>query len=560
VIARLALAALFVVALATPGAVAFQSPASDAPDGDADVPTTGTPASPAVAAVYPDPVADGDRGEYVLLAFPDPTSLGNWTLSDGETTVNLGNATISGRLAVTASPNATRNLTDARVLARHDAPALANGGERVVLRRNGTVVDALRYPDAEEAARYDGETWTPLGATDHDVETTRVDDARAFVLPDAPGVPMDVLASADDRLLLAGYTLTSERVVAELVAAHERGVDVRVLLDAGPVGGISTRQARLLDRLVAAGIAVRVHGGPRARYDFHHAKYAVADDRAVVLTENWKPAGTGGHGSRGWGVALDDPAFATDLAAVFASDFDAHDAVTWRRYRQGETFEPATPTTATYPSAFDPATVPVDRVELLVAPDNAEGRLLELLRSAENRVRVQQVAIGGPDDPFLRAAIAAARRGVDVDVLLSGAWYVREDNRALVDRLNSLAEREGLPLDAAVVDPDGRFEKVHAKGVVVDDSVVVGSLNWNTHAARENREVLVVLHGDEAADYYARVVASDRRGRDGGPAPRGTTWVVGLAAVAAVAAAVLVARRVAFVDETEPAESGDAWP
>jgi len=55
-----------------------------------------------------------------------------------------------------------------------------------------------------------------------------------------------------------------------------------------------------------------------------------------------------------------------------------------------------------------------------------------------------------------------------------------------------------------------RYEKIHAKGAIVDDDrVVLGSLNWNEQAATNNREVILLLYGDEVADYYGDVFDAD---------------------------------------------------
>jgi phosphatidylserine/phosphatidylglycerophosphate/cardiolipin synthase-like enzyme len=178
---------------------------------------------------------------------------------------------------------------------------------------------------------------------------------------------------------------------------------------------------------------------------------------------------------------------------------------------------------------------------VLVAPDNAEDALVRRLDRADTSIRVLQVSVGSRSQPFLRAAVRAARRGVAVRVLLSSAWYVAEENRALVERLNALATREDLPLSARVASPRRRFGKVHAKGVVVDDTVVLGSLNWNNHSARENREVLVALEGERVAGYY-------RRGFDADWRQSGQRLPVGLPVVLAVAAGgcLLAARRLEF--------------
>jgi len=518
--------------------------------------TTGADA-PGIVAAYPDPVTDGDRGEFVLLALPAGANHSAWTLSDDGATVPLGDGSGGGRVAVADDPHLAREHTDATVL--NVSLSLSNAGETLVLRRSGTVVDRVVYDDARESELYVHGRWRPLGATNHSVTDRPVDEVRTFLLPDSPEVPADVLASAEERILLAGYTFESERVTRRLIDAAERGVSVSVLLEASPVGGRSRRSARLLDRLDAAGVRVRVLGGPRARYDYHHAKYAVVDDRALVLTENWKPSGVGGRANRGWGVVVPDAAVANDLARVFHADADNVDALAWADYRAGRQFTAAddSPANGTFETTTPARRIDADSVELLVAPDNAEARLVGLIDGAEERILVQQMAVGGPDGPFLSATLAAARRGVEVRVLLSGAWYVREKNRRLVEHLRAVADAEDLPLSAKLTDPNGRYRKLHAKGVVVDDeTAVVGSLNWNDHAPRENREVVVVVHGDAAA-YYADAVRSDWETDDGGG--EGTpVRLFALTAVVAVAGGVLVARRVAFADDGG-ADSGDVW-
>ncbi|MFC6755381.1 phospholipase D-like domain-containing protein, partial [Halorubrum tibetense] len=162
--------------------------------------------------------------------------------------------------------------------------------------------------------------WRPDGYEPRAPERVTGAAVTPFVLPDSPEMPVDPLETADDRVLVAGYTLESDRVVDRLVAAHERGVAVRVLIEGTPVGGFQNRGAHAADRLHAAGVEVRVLDGEPDRFRFHHAKYAVVDDRAVVLTENWKRSGTGGGSNRGWGIVADDDAVADSLAALFEND------------------------------------------------------------------------------------------------------------------------------------------------------------------------------------------------------------------------------------------------
>jgi phosphatidylserine/phosphatidylglycerophosphate/cardiolipin synthase-like enzyme len=496
-----------------------------------------------IVGVYPNPVTDEDRGEFVIIEVPNGTNVSGWQLRDDESVVSLPNTTVSGRIVLSTDSMAVENATDKQAYSLTGEISLANGGERLRLVKDKTVdaVDVVEYTDAPEGELYqwnDGQwTWQPLGMTDFPVIESTHATARVFVLPDSPEVPLETLDSADDRILLGGYTFTSKRVASALVRAHRRGVHVEVLVESGPVGGMTTRQASVLDRLTAAGITVHVLGGDRARYAYHHAKYAVVDNKALVMTENWKPSGVGGRSNRGWGVVVRDSVIANGLADVFMADTGWRDTMAWKEFRQGETFEPPSPAFEEYPSKFPPRTVQVNRIQLLVTPDNAGRKLVELMDNATRSLRVIQVSIEGPDGKFTRAALRAAQRGVDVRILLSSAWYVEEENRVLAKRLNRRAKAQNLSLEVRLAE-SRRYETIHAKGVIIDgDQVVVGSLNWNPYSARKNREVMVVLSGEEAGSYYSNVFDADWQGGNGGqrfPLPVGVIAALGIAILLAL--------------------------
>ncbi len=443
-----------------------------------------------IVAVMPDPVAHNDPGEYVVIAVSGTISLAGWRLDDGETTPELPNETVSGRVVLTAEPDAVVTSIDARVLELDGRLALANSGETIRLKDGATVIDNVTYAQSREGELYqrteDGWKWRPVGATAFPVARVDVTAARVFVFPDAASVPPAALARAQRRILLAGYTFRSARVVDTLCAAHERGVEVRVLVDASPVGGRNRPAAQQLDRLDACGVRVWVIGGEPARYAFHHPKYAVIDERALVLTENWKPSGTGGHANRGWGVLIGNPEVASKLAAVFKADLDYRGVESWRAVRRNQSFPAGNASTDdAYPERFEPERVSVEAVEVIVAPDNAERAVRSLLAAAIDSITIEQVSIGSRHQPFLVETLQAAERGVTVRILLSSAWYVREENQALVDWLNTYADKHDLPLQARVTEPRGQYKKLHAKGVIVDErAAVVGSLNWNNHSAR----------------------------------------------------------------------------
>jgi hypothetical protein len=148
-----ALACLLVLGATAP-ALAF----TPAPTG------TGT-TEPRILAAYPNPVTDGDAGEFVVR------DARNLTLSDGEGSVRVP---VDGTVALSATPERTRNLTDHRVVGV-DLPGLANGGEVLTLTRDDERLVRVAY-EAEVRRWWDadgGSGWEPLGRTDRPVvETT----------------------------------------------------------------------------------------------------------------------------------------------------------------------------------------------------------------------------------------------------------------------------------------------------------------------------------------------------------------------------------------------------
>ncbi|ELZ07294.1 phospholipase D-like domain-containing protein [Natrialba aegyptia] len=577
--------------------VAASTASSDSTSSDPSTATDQNVTRPRLVELAPNPTTQGNVGEFVVLETPPDTGVGNWSLTDGHTTAALPNETVSGRIALTTNSSATRSLTDDPVLELEGTVRFAVDGDDLELRNGSTVLDSVSYDRAPTAQRWyrtesvgvrvgagtgiDTETgsdadpgintdtpgagtatdtadadatgqWWPYEATCLPVSHSDGDTATTFVLPDEPAVALETIRNADDRLLLAGYTITSESVATELVAAADRGVDVAVLLEASPVGGTPAATESVLETLAGNGIDVRATGGEGARYRFHHPKYAVADDTVLVTTENWDPSGVGGESSRGWGVRLPDETLATELATVFEADFSGWDTEPGAEYaahtsfvEEDDEFTSSPSPSPSYPTAHEAERRSVESAELLIAPDNAEHRIQTLLAEADEEILITQASIDG-DLSLLQTTVDAARRGVSVRILLDSTWYNEADNEALATELESLAEREDLPIEVRLVADTDRFEKIHAKGIVIDrETAIIGSANWNANSFENNREVLLAVHGSDAASYYATVFEADWSG-DTWSLPIGTVLI---GTVALILAALIGRRYIRFGDD-----------
>jgi phosphatidylserine/phosphatidylglycerophosphate/cardiolipin synthase-like enzyme len=92
-----------------------------------------------------------------------------------------------------------------------------------------------------------------------------------------------IIDSARHRVLLASYTFNSTLIASALKRAHERGVAVRVVLDA------SNRDSAYSGAtfLANAGVDVRTD----SRYPIMHQKFIVADDLIALGSMNFTQAG-----------------------------------------------------------------------------------------------------------------------------------------------------------------------------------------------------------------------------------------------------------------------------
>ncbi len=88
------------------------------------------------------------------------------------------------------------------------------------------------------------------------------------------------IRNARGSLRICVFTVTDDRITSELLAAHRRGVQMRLITDDDK----SYDKGSDVDRMREEGIAVRVDDSP---FHMHH-KYAVADGRVLLNgSYNW---------------------------------------------------------------------------------------------------------------------------------------------------------------------------------------------------------------------------------------------------------------------------------
>ncbi len=274
------------------------------------------------------------------------------------------------------------------------------------------------------------------------------------------------------------------RFRAALMAATRRGVRVRLLVDAIGSFGLARDY---FDELTSAG------GEVRRFNEIHLASFSFRDHRKLLVVDNAFACVGGcniaaeydGDGiESGWrdgGVSVRG-----SVAAVLATEFDCQ----WERARGNRwTFSRA--------GLRRRATAPVgSEVEaLFIKPGLGRNPLRDALQ--RDLIAAKEVMITSayflPSHRLRRRLTRAVARGTRVRLLLAGKSDVR---------LMQLAARSlyrGL-LKSGIEIWEYQPQVLHAKVIVVDDVVFVGSSNLDPRSLRINFEIMLRIQNSALAD------------------------------------------------------------
>ncbi|MCA1812247.1 MAG: phospholipase D-like domain-containing protein, partial [Halobacteriales archaeon] len=365
-----------------------------------------------------------------------------------------------------------------------------------------------------------------VGESTLDRLTFTAERLTLYSSPDSSfGVLTGLIGNATERLHLHVYEFRHAALADALVAAKQAhpGLDLRVFVDADPVGQTAPEKhatADALRRIQAAGGNVTLGGS--GRYDDFHLKVLVADDAVAVQSENWVESGVPEDpttGNRGWGAVVHSAAMADWFAAWLGQDRQAWDARPFGLAAYDPLFAPP-PRTAPRSGAYGPVVPAITlsgrfEVTPLVAPDHTQDPrsdpIAALVAGSHRRVGVEQLdlattAANGRGwhsaDPLHVALVDAAQRGVQVRVLAAAPFSAADGGNTAA--LEALAAHG---VQGTVLQRPG-IATLHNKGLIVDDAVVLGSLNANHHSRSANREVDLILRGPGVAEWFGALFDS----------------------------------------------------
>jgi phosphatidylserine/phosphatidylglycerophosphate/cardiolipin synthase-like enzyme len=302
-----------------------------------------------------------------------------------------------------------------------------------------------------------------------------------FTDPNTMNDPENLTGSIPEKLIehingaqhtihVAAFEFNLTPVAEALIAAHERGVEVRWVTD--DEHGIEADEEDdhgQFAMLEEAGIEVEDDG----RGALMHNKFWIFDNQ-TVWTGSTNITINGNFRNNNNVLVLDSP----QVAAIYEREF----AEMWN----GK-FGPTSPSTVNAQAVTIDGT-PV-RI-LFAAEDEVVSQLAPLIESAQNSIRF--MAFSFTHDDLGATVLARAKAGVDV----KGIFETRGSE-------TEYSEMPALYCAGVPVRQDGNPRTFHHKVFIIDDKIVVtGSLNFSENADDSNDEnVVVVTNADIAARY-----------------------------------------------------------
>ncbi|SIN79995.1 cardiolipin synthase [Singulisphaera sp. GP187] len=320
---------------------------------------------------------------------------------------------------------------------------------------------------------------------------------------------LELIDQAEQSIYITTYILgrgpVGTAIIERLAKRAADGVSVRLLLD--DVGSWRVGR-RFVSPLTAAGAKVAffmpmLHLPFRGRTNLrNHRKIVVVDGRHALtggmnLAEEYMGPTPDPTRWRDFSLVSSGPAVA-DLAALFRSDW---------KFATGETI--AQDEASPVPIAPNGSIAQVVASGPDVSGDPLYETLVSVAFAAQRRIWVVTPYFI-PDETLARALELAARRGVDVRVIVPAQSNHGMADLARVSYLRQIQQAGGLVL---LYQPG----MVHGKVVLIDhDLAIVGSANMDMRSLFLNYEVAVFLYSqpqvDATATWIETLMSQSQRG------------------------------------------------
>lgn len=289
-----------------------------------------------------------------------------------------------------------------------------------------------------------------------------------IVMPDDSAQPiLEAIAAAKKSLRIKMFVFSDPALLAAVIAAHRRGVKVRVMLNPARRGGEPENEATR-KKLEKAGVKV-IDSSPA--FAVTHEKSMVVDDETgFVKSLNWETKNL--TETRDYAVVTAHNDEVKEIIDCFEAD--------WHRKK------------------FDAG----KQTRLIWCNYNGRDRIAEFIDRAKHRLFVQNERY--QDAVIIERLVRAARRGVKIHVMARPPHTLKKEK--LVEGVGGIR----ILNDVGVKVHKLKHLKLHAKMLLADGKrAIVGSINLSPGSFDSRRELAIEVDDRNVVNRLHRVARHD---------------------------------------------------
>jgi cardiolipin synthase A/B len=288
------------------------------------------------------------------------------------------------------------------------------------------------------------------------------------VMPDDSSQPiLDAVNHAAKSLRIKMFTFSDPHLLHAVIAAHRRGINVRIMLNPARRSGETENEASR-KMLTEAGVNV-IDSNPA--FDLTHEKSMVVDDdMAFVMSLNWETKNF--TETRDYAVVTKHGHEVAEIVEGFEAD--------WHR------------------KPFDPG----EKSHLIWCIGNGRQRIGQFIDEAKHTLWVQNERYQDP--VIIERLVRANHRGVKIHVLARPPHKLKKEK--LVEGVGGLRILD----DVGVKVHRLKGLKLHAKLLFADGvRAIIGSINLAPGSFDSRRELAIEAHDGEIVDRLHTIVHQD---------------------------------------------------
>jgi cardiolipin synthase len=286
-----------------------------------------------------------------------------------------------------------------------------------------------------------------------------------IVLPDDSVQPiLDAIDGATKSLRIKMFIFTDPSLLDAVIAAHRRGVNVRIMLNPKRRSGVSENDESR-SKLEAAGIEVR---DSNPAFDLTHEKSMVVDDKtAFVKSLNWQTKNL--TGTRDYAIITRHAHEVEEIINGFEADWSRQDFAS---------------------------------KHLIWCRGNGRERITQFINQAKHSLWLQNERY--QDQMMIECLVRAKERGVKIHVMARPPHTLKKDK--LIEGVGGLRILSDIGIKIRKL----KALKLHAKMLLADgERAIIGSINLAPGSFDSRRELAIEVDDKHIVDRLHQIVKHD---------------------------------------------------